>query len=1199
MLSLGDKYLDYIVKAFIGRGGMGTVLLLEKANGEKAALKILHPHLMDDEELVHRFYLEAEVAGRIKSPMVCKVYDVRQVSLGEKDSHGILMEYVEGDSLADMMENCEVFGEDWALQVADHVLEALEAVHEAGLLHRDIKPENILITSDDSIKLLDLGLAKVMESSIKLSKTGYFIGTYQYASPEQLTGEPLDPSCDIYSLGTIMYEMTTGTRPHNSNDLRELIHEKVNVPVRPPGRINPTLTPFFDMLVTDMMAIKPEKRLRTAARVRELIRDREKSDWYRAKVSLSMSRESLSQQSTLRRMVRVPRRTALHGRNEEIAKLIAWANQALGFRQSVADTDQLPEEGFGILIGGEAGIGKTRLVEEVVIRLEAKEKDHVVLVGRSQQERLHVPYGPLIDMVRDFFLLDDEPEVDLAVLFGEYLPNLKPLIPPFLELVTHKSYLDESQIRGVLNESNLLHLFQTLFSTIAKEIPLILFFDDLQWADVNTINVLGYLVNGLGDAPLLIIGTFREEELAVEESEGHPLVEFLAKFARTRMVNRISLKRLDMEACFDIVEECFPNAPFVDSLAERVFEKSEGNPFFIMEILNLLYDEGRVGFVDGRWQLKGETGDIEIPASLRDIVAFRLERLSDQERDTLEAASILGYRFESKLLGQLIEIPRIKLLKVLQKLEKNRRLIISYEAGYRFDHHVVFETVYSDILPELRIEYHSLAAELLLEPGDILPVVYELVYHLRRAEEDERLLENLPIAFGRARSEYSNHLALEHAEWAWLAYQRLGHPEKYRDLVTGLMGEWSDVAGILGRRHDELKSAEIMLDLANQLDDDGFKSAANRLLGEYYRHISEWDKALEYYRLSLETCPYEEGPERAIIFRNKGTVHYLKGEFDLAIDDYNKALDTLEGSTAIIENVLTHNNLGICLKRSGKVDEAIVHFETAQYLAEQSGDLHAQTFPLGNLALIHYDAGRYEKAHELFIKHLNILEQTGDLTSYARTLLNIGNIFFQVGLYDQANEYFRKSLKTHERMNHRAGEAIVLHHLAHIDCERGNFDRCIDILTEAMVIHTEIGDHRGEANALGVLARANNLAGKFKAALACAEKSLEVADEHGFTHLIIEPKIECMIARLRLDIDVEKIPQEILDLQDKVGIKRFVAQGPRALLRLTELQKFCGLDEKSGECENIVREIVEKNLAQLEDPEWCAGYRLLYQGVLQ
>ena len=1198
MLSLGDKYLDYTVTAFIGRGGMGTVLLLEKEDGEKAALKILHPHLMDDEELVQRFYLEAEVAGRIKSPLVCKVFDVRRVSLGEKDSHGILMEYVEGESLADMMEQGEVYGEDWALQVADGVLEALVAIHKAGLLHRDIKPENILITPDDTIKLLDLGLAKVMESSIKLSKTGYFIGTYQYASPEQLTGEDLDPSCDIYSLGTVLYELTTGVRPHKSSDLRELIHDKVNVPIRPPGRINPTLTPFFDMLITDMMAIKSSKRFKTAARVRELIREREKSDWYRAQVSLSISRESLSKQSTLRRLVRVPRRTALYGRKKENEKLLGWTNQALGYPLEEG-LEPSEDVGAGILIGGEAGIGKTRLIEEIIIRLEAQEKSHLILVGRSQQERQHVPYGSLIDMVRDFFLLDDEPEVDLFELFSDYLPNLRPLIPPFLELVTRRSYLDESQIRGTLNESNLLHLFQTLFSTIAKEIPLVLFFDDLQWADVNSIGVVSYLISGLGDSPLLILGAFREEELESEEDEAHPMVELLAKFARTSTVNRISLERLDREASLDIIEECFPGAAFVKSLAERVYEKSDGNPFFIMEILNLLYDEGRVGFVDGRWEMRGETADIEIPTSLRDIVAFRLDRLSDKEREVLEAASIVGYRFQSSLLGELIEISRIKLLRILQKLEKNRRLIVSYEAGYRFDHHVVYETVYSDILPELRVEYHNLAAELLLATGNIHLVVYKLVYHLRRAGEDERLLENLPIAFGRARSEYSNRLALEHAEWTWQAYKSLGYPEKYRLLVADLMGEWSEVAGILGERDDELTSAEIMLDLARQLDDPSRISLSNRFLGEYYLHISEWDKALEYYQLALESCPYEDGTEVASIHRNMGAVHFLKGKLDFAIENYHKALDYLKKSSSSTELVLTHNNLGICLKRVGKLDEAIVHYETAQFVAEQSGDLHAETFPLGNIALIHYDAGRYEKAHELFVKHLNILEQTGDMTSRARTLLNLGNIFFQIGLYDQAEDYFKNSLKARQRMSHRQGEAIVLHHLAHIDCERGNFSECIDRLSEALVIHAEIGDRRGEANALGVLARVNNLAGRHKVALDCAISALGIAKIGGFENRMIEAKLEALIARIEQKIDTEEIPGEVISVLEQLGAGGLASQGPRALKRLSELLECCELNEKAGECRGIVREIVERNLSQLEDPEWCASYRLMYQGILQ
>jgi len=1196
MLAIGDKYLDYTITGYIGRGGMGTVMLAEKGSGEKAALKILHPHLLDDEELVRRFYLEAEVAGRIDCDRICKVYDVRKIDLGTKTSHAILMEYVEGECLAEMIESREAYGEEWVLHVADGVLEALDAVHRAGLLHRDIKPENIIITPDDNIKLLDLGLAKVIESSLKLTKSGYFIGTYHYASPEQLTGDPLDSSCDIYSLGIVLYELTTAARPYKSDDIRELVYEKVNSPVRPPSRQNPTLSPFFDMLVLDMLEIQPENRLSDASVIRQIIKQRENSDWYRARVSVSMSLSQLSTSTSLRRMVRVPRRTALYGRKKEFDDLRKWTKSSLGFA-NVTDGESKPE-GMTVFIGGEAGIGKTRLVEELVGELEAGENPFVVLAGRSLQERRHVPYGPLIEMVRDFFMLENEPEIDLVALFGEYLPNLKPLIPPFLELVTHRRHGESGDARGVLNESNLLHLFQTLFTTIAGEIPIILFFDDLQWADVNTINVLNYLTSGPIDAPMMIIEAFREEELETPEGESHPLVEVLARFAGKSNVKRISLKRLDRDACRDIVYESFPGAAFIDDLTDRIYEKSEGNPFFIMEILNLLFDEGKVGFHNGRWEMRGISSEIEIPPSLRDIVAYRLERLSENEREILEAASILGYRFTSELLCKLIETPRIKLLRVLQKLEKNRRLIVCYEAGYRFDHHVVYETVYSGIIPELRVEYHRFAADILADTDDVHPVIYKLVYHLSRAGEDEDLLVYLPIACLRARDEFSNRLALEHAEWGWEAFERLGKPDHFKPVVAGLLCQRSEIAGILGEREIELQSAQAVFDLATELNDPAMLSKANRLLGEHARHVSEWDVALDKYRLALERCQEAHGYECAGIFRDMGSVYHLKGDDQSAIINYHLSLEALREMPPSSELVKTHNNLGISLKKTGQVDEAIEEFEKARTIAGEIGDLYAGSFPLGSLALIHYDAGRWELAHQFFLQLLNISEQTGDMTSRARTLLNLGNIFHQVGIFYQAENYFDESLAARRRMGHRSGEAIVLHHLAHVDVERGEYSRATDRLADAMVIHQEIGDKRGEARALSVLARVHNLAGRHKVALDCANQAVDSERRGSLAPHLIEARLEAFIARLGLGEDSVKVCGETNEFVEDQTIDAISKMGPGALKRLQYLQEKCGLEEAARVTGDIARKMVEDMLARIEDPEWRASYKLLHQDIL-
>jgi tetratricopeptide (TPR) repeat protein len=541
----------------------------------------------------------------------------------------------------------------------------------------------------------------------------------------------------------------------------------------------------------------------------------------------------------------------------------------------------------------------------------------------------------------------------------------------------------------------------------------------------------------------------------------------------------------------------------------------------------------------------------------------------------------------------------VRLLRLLQKLEKDRRLIVAVEIGYRFDHNIVYEVVYGGILPELRVEYHRLAADILRKSDDIHSVIYDLVHHLRLAGEDRLALEYLPKACERARGEYSNRLALEQAAWGWEAYERLGKPEEFRPLVADLMAERAEVAGILGERSIEVESANRVLDLAGELDDTPRLSLAYRLLGEHARHISDFDRALEFYQKAYGKCLEEVGPRCAAILREMGSVRYLKGEDKKAIELYRQALDALAPYPTGPEHAKTHNNLGISLKRIGRTDKAVAEFETALAQAVELGDLHAETFPLGSLALIHYDAGRWEQAHELFLKLLNILEQTGDMVSRARTLLNLGNIFYQVGLYEQAEAYFEESLVARRRMEHRAGEALALHHLAHIDCERDDFDFALERLTEALTIYEEIGDKRGESGALAALARAHNHAGRHKVALQCADLALEIGRKGGFENRLAEARIESLLARLGTGAEKGAVAEEVKALAEGANFAMFVSQGPRALRRLMQLQDACGLEEESRRTREAAKEIVEKHLARLDDPEWRAGYRLLYKDLLQ
>jgi serine/threonine protein kinase len=214
-LSPGTEFAGYRIERTLGRGGMGVVYLAEhKRLKRKVALKVLAPELADDERFRDRFIRESEIAASLDEPNVLPVYDA-----GEQDgSLYIAMRYVVGTDLRGLIDESPLTLED-ALTVVDGVARALYAAHSRGLVHRDVKPGNILIVrSTDSraiehVYLTDFGLTKRSASRSGLTGTGVFVGTLEYAAPEQFEGTALDPRTDVYSLGCVLFACLVGEPP--------------------------------------------------------------------------------------------------------------------------------------------------------------------------------------------------------------------------------------------------------------------------------------------------------------------------------------------------------------------------------------------------------------------------------------------------------------------------------------------------------------------------------------------------------------------------------------------------------------------------------------------------------------------------------------------------------------------------------------------------------------------------------------------------------------------------------------------------------------------------------------------------------------------------------------------------------------------------------------------------------------------------
>ncbi|WKD60085.1 Serine/threonine-protein kinase PknA [Corynebacterium ciconiae DSM 44920] len=212
---IGD---DYQLQFIIGHGGMSTVwLATESHTGRDVAVKVLRPEFSDNEEFLTRFRNEAEAAENIASDNVVATYDYREAD----DPAGnvfcfIVMEYVRGESLADMIRRRGTLDQEQALDVLEQAAHGLAVIHRMGLVHRDIKPGNILITESGQVKITDFGIAKAAEA-VPLTRTGMVVGTAQYVSPEQAQGHKVTACSDVYSLGVVGYEVLAGRRPFNGD----------------------------------------------------------------------------------------------------------------------------------------------------------------------------------------------------------------------------------------------------------------------------------------------------------------------------------------------------------------------------------------------------------------------------------------------------------------------------------------------------------------------------------------------------------------------------------------------------------------------------------------------------------------------------------------------------------------------------------------------------------------------------------------------------------------------------------------------------------------------------------------------------------------------------------------------------------------------------------------------------------------------
>lgn len=613
------------------------------------------------------------------------------------------------------------------LEIAAQLADILSYLHQINIIHKDVNPSNILINTETTqVKITDFSIASCLQTeNYQRSNYSFLEGTPAYISPEQ-TGRmnrALDYRTDLYSLGVTFYEFLVGHLPFQTSDLLELIHHHISEYPLPPDRLNSAVPTALSDIVMKLMSKNAEER-------------------YQSALGLKADLEYCLNQLTSRDYIPhfllgkldhnsqflIPEK--LYGRATEVSKLLS------AFKRVSNGDSEL------ILVSGYSGIGKTSVVNE--IHKPILQKRGYFVRGKFEQLQRNIPYFAFIQGFREFieYLLSEPEEIisswreNILLSVGnngqiiiDNIPELELIIgkqPPVPELGPTESQNRFNQV------------FQSFIRVFSRsEHPLVIFLDDLQWADLASLKLVERLIKNPDNRHLLLIGAYRDNEVGAV----HPLMQMLDELdSEGIIVNNIILKPLALNAVRQLVNDTLrADSQKTEALVELIYNKSAGNPFFLNQLLNTLYNEELISFnyILGIWEW-----DIEeifkikiIDFSIVELIVQNLKKLHCETQEILKIAACIGNKFSLKDLSIILQEDEHKIASKLwvslQKglilpLSKNYKIALvankkdedkffDKEIVYQFLHDRVQQASYSLIAPGRREITHLRIGEVLLE----------------------------------------------------------------------------------------------------------------------------------------------------------------------------------------------------------------------------------------------------------------------------------------------------------------------------------------------------------------------------------------------------------------------------------------------------------------------------------------------------
>lgn len=663
----GARCGDLEVHEFVGRGAHSTVYRATDALLHRdVALKVVTTALVEDPNLARdKILREARMVAKLSSPYVVTLYRVHDLP----DSFWAFeMEYLAGGSLSERIESEGPLPEGEVRRILHAILRALEAAHSHGIVHHDIKPANVLMGEDGSVKLTDFGLGRFMADEELRGETGHPRGTPYYMAPEVVMGLLGTPHSDLWSVGVLLYRMLTGRHPFPEQTIPSLFLAIQNA-MPPP--LDPSLPPQLVAIALHCLAKAPHDRPTSATAILE---------------ELSRGGELTLRPEVLRATAgHTP--TAIVGRHLELDTIRSHVDTAAR------------GEGQTVLLMGESGIGKTALAAEIGREVRARG-------FRWIEARLSPVEGlrrPLLNAIRHCLEREAEASSGDSGASSSASEKGRELLDTLRQADDAAADDDTERLRASW------HIEATLAS-LAGDKPLAVLIEDIHVCERSEIRMLARLSTSLAAQRVFLAFTWRTQDPDSSDAPDGLSSGYYDLIALPHL-SRLELEPLQHDALRALIEST-AGVPYVPlEIVERVVQESEGVPLYAITLLRHLEAAGEISREGGTLRMTEQWGRTPPPRFLRDMVRHRLEHVGEEDRSLLETAAVAGVSFDGHLLAHLCGKPLLTTLRALQRLYRDRMLVVPLDRGFRFTHALYRDAIYADLSPDLKRALHQAWAE--------------------------------------------------------------------------------------------------------------------------------------------------------------------------------------------------------------------------------------------------------------------------------------------------------------------------------------------------------------------------------------------------------------------------------------------------------------------------------------------------------